>query len=55
LAARTESVRLYRALASVDPGLYRDKYRRQLTALRQEFDRKGMQYDAIMHGLADPT
>ena len=55
LAARTESVRLYRALALADPGLYRDEYRRRLTALRKEFDQKGMQYEAIMHDLADPA
>jgi tetratricopeptide (TPR) repeat protein len=54
LAARTESVRLYRNLALADPDLYRDEYRRRLTALRKEFDQKGLQYEAIMHDLADP-
>ena len=54
LAAWTESVRLYRALAVADPGLYGDEYRRRLTALRKKFDQKGMQYEAIMHDLADP-
>ena len=55
LAAQTESVRLYRTLAAADPGLYRDEYRRRLTALRKEFNQKGMQYEAIMHDLADPS
>ena len=55
LAARAESVQLYRALALADPGLYRDEYRRRLTALQKEFDQKGMQHEAIMHDLADPS
>ena len=55
LDTRAESVRLYRALASADPGLYRDEYRRRLTALQKEFDQKGIQYEATMHDLADPS
>jgi len=54
LAARIESVRLYRSLASTDPDLYLNQYQQRLTALRKEFDQRGMQYEAIMHDLADP-
>jgi len=49
LDARTESVRIYRALAARDPDLYRAEYQAKLGALRREYDQRGMRYEAIMH------
>ena len=53
LAARTESVNVYRVLASRDPDLYQDQYRQTLSALRREYEQRGMHMDAILHHLAD--
>jgi hypothetical protein len=41
LAAKTESVCLYRELASRDSDLYQAKYRQELRALRREYGQPG--------------
>jgi tetratricopeptide (TPR) repeat protein len=54
LRARTESVDILRELASREPDLYQQRYQRELGALQQEYDQRGMHNDAILHHLVDP-
>ena len=51
LAARAESVGIYRELASENPEIYEERYRRTLSALRREYDQRGMQHEAVVHDL----
>ncbi|WP_300606799.1 hypothetical protein [Trebonia sp.] len=55
LDARIEAVGVYREMAARDPGLYEATYREKLGALRREYERRGMRYEAVTHGLGDPA
>jgi tetratricopeptide (TPR) repeat protein len=51
LAAWAESVRLYGRLAARDPERYRDEHRRRHGGLSKKYELRGLQYEAITHGL----
>ena len=55
LSARTESTDIFRELASRDPDLYQGPYQQSLSALRREYDQRGMGAEAILHHLVDPA
>jgi hypothetical protein len=51
LAAWAESVRLFEGLSARDPERYRDEHRRRRGELSKEYERRGLQYEAITHDL----
>lgn len=51
LASAEEAVAVYRDLAEQVPDLYETEHKRQLGALRWEYDRRGMSVEAVTHDL----
>jgi hypothetical protein len=51
LASLTEAVEIYKELASRDPDLYQAQYWLRLGTLRQDYELRGMSFEAITHDL----